>query len=73
MIENGTACLRDPISPFNRSAANYDFMVTVSGSKPGTYSCSATGKKFDGVNNATNAEPEAMLYSASQTITVNGK
>ena len=73
ITETGTASLRDPNSTVDRDNANYDLMVTVTGGKPGTYSCSATGEKFDGVNNATNPEPQNMLHSASQTITVNGK
>ena len=73
VIETGTATLRDPSSTTDHNNANYDLVVTVTGSKPGTYSCYATVDKFDGVNNATNPEPQLMHYSASQTITVNGK
>ena len=64
----------DPSSTVDRNEANYDLVVTVTGSKPGTYSCSATGEKYDGVNDGgTNLEPEKLLYSANQTITVDGR
>ena len=70
VTETGIAGLGDPSSTVDRRHAKYDLVVTVTGSKQGTYSCLASAEKFDGVGNP---EPEHLLHPASRTIRVNGK
>ena len=70
-IVNGTASLTDPTSGIERSAANYNLMVTVTGNYPGTYTCTLNVGKYDGIG----VEPKVLTYTGPQTIciTVTGK